>query len=110
MRFALDVQYRGNASIVRVLGDLDVYTAPDLDTCLQQLITAGGTHLAVDLEKCSYLDSEGIKVLIRARESAGERVRLSICGAKGTVLRIFRISGLDTVFNMLSSTDGLPGD
>ena len=108
MCFALDVDRRGNISIVRVLGDLDVYTAPRLDDCLQQIISAGSTNLAVDLENCSYLDSEGIKALIKARGSARERVRLSICGAKGTVLRIFRISGLDTIFDMLSSTDDLP--
>ena len=108
MCFALNVDRRGNITIVRVLGELDIYTAPCLGDCLQQVIAAGSTNLAVDMENCSYLDSEGIKALIKARESAGGRLRLSICGAKGTVLRIFRISGLDTIFDMLSSTDDLP--
>lgn len=108
MRFALDVHSRGSISVVKILGDLDVYTAPHLDACLQEIVATGGADLAIDLEECSYLDSEGIKALLKARESAGERIRLSVCGAKGVVLRIFQISGLDTVFRMLPSTDDLP--
>jgi anti-sigma B factor antagonist len=107
MDFKLDVASQGDIAIVRVYGDVDIYTAPELDACLKQIISDGITNLAVDLEGCSYFDSEGIKTLVRALKSAGEAARFSVCGAKGSVLRVFEVSGLSSLFRILPSVDHL---
>ena len=107
MDFNLDVEYRGDLSIVKVFGEVDISTAPLLDVCLQEIIAAGYRRLALDLENCRYFDSEGLKTLIRIRRSAGEPGRIAICGARGMVSRMFQISGLDAVFPILPTVDDL---
>lgn len=107
MDFDLDVGCQGGIYVVRVCGDVDILTAPLLDSCLERLIAAGNTEIAVDLESCSYFDSEGIKILIKALHAVEARGRVVICGARGMVLRIFEVSGLQTLFSILPSTDDL---
>ena len=107
MDFNLDVGYRGGISVVKVSGDVDMYTAPILDACLQRLVVAGKAELAVDLEDCSYFDSEGVKVLIRALRSAGEPAQLTVCGAQRAVSRVFEVSGLGRIFRILASVEDL---
>ena len=93
MDFELDGSNRGDLYIVSVRGDVDVYTAPLLDACLQDAIAAGNTELAVDLEKCAYIDSEGIKVLVKIQRALGKRGHLAVCAGSGCVQRVFEISG-----------------
>lgn len=108
MKFSLDVEHRGSLALVKVTGDVDIYTAPQLDACLQQLVHDGKRNLAVDLSRCGYFDSEGIKALIRAYRTSGESASISIVGAQGTVERVFQISGLEAIFGIYASLDNLP--
>lgn len=84
-------------------GEVDVYTAPRLKEELVSLISAGCTHLIVDLEKVAFIDSSGLGVLVsalrRAREKDGA-VRI-VC-TRESILKIFRITGLDKVFPIFS--------
>jgi anti-anti-sigma factor len=81
-----------------------------LDACLQRNVSAGNSDIALDLVGCSYFDSEGIKVLIRALHALGERGKISICGARGAVRRVFEISGLTTIFALSTSVEDLLRD
>ena len=108
MDFDLQVGNQGDTSVVRVFGEVDVYTAPRLDECLQSLISSGTNRIAVDLENCAYIDSEGIKVLIKAVRERDGQPSLAICGARGIVLRILEITGLQALFELLPSIRDLP--
>ena len=108
MTFDLQVMTQGSTSIVSVSGDVDVYTAPRFDECLQRLIADGKTNIAVDLENCTYFDSEGIKALIRAIRKRDGEPSLTVVGARGIVLRIFEITGLKTLLRILPSIKDLP--
>ena len=108
MIFDLQVANQGSTSVVRISGDVDVYTAPRFDECLQSLIADGKTSIAVDLENCTYFDSEGIKALIKAMRKVNGQVSLIITGARGIVLRIFEITGIKTLLTMLPSINDLP--
>ncbi len=101
MQFSLDLEYRGRVPLVSVHGDVDVYTAPALDKQLQDLAGEGYTQVRIDLSDVSYLDSEGLKVLIRLRNSLGCDGEVRILGARGTVKRVFEISGLDKIFKLV---------
>ena len=107
MEFNLDEDNQGSFCVVSVCGDVDIYTAPLLDACLQRNVSTGNADLAIDLSGCSYFDSEGIKVLIRALHALGKRGKINICGARGSVRRVFEISGLTTIFALCGSVDDL---
>lgn len=107
MEFDLRESSQGSIHVVSVTGDLDICTAPLLDSHLQRTISAGKRDIALDMENCSYLDSEGIKVLIKALRALSGRGRMLICGARGAVTRVLEISGLDAVFEILPSMEDL---
>jgi len=100
MDFGLDLEYRGGVPVVIVSGDVDVCTAPMLDERLQEVAGEGHKEVGIDLSGVSYLDSEGLKALIKLRNSLGHGGEVSIVGARGSVQRVFEMSGLSRIFNL----------
>lgn len=56
--------------VVTVEGELDTLSAPCLDACLSEQVSAAPAHLVLDLEPVSFLASTGLTSLLRARELA----------------------------------------
>lgn len=80
-------------------GEVDVYTAPRLKEALLELIESGCVRILVDLDGVGFIDSSGLGVLVGGLRRAKERdgaIRL-VC-TRESVLKIFRITGLDKVF------------
>jgi anti-sigma B factor antagonist len=89
----------GATCTISLEGEVDVYTAPKLKEELVALVQGGCTHLVIDLEHVGFIDSSGLGVLVsalrRVREKDGA-VRI-VC-TRDSILKIFRITGLDKVF------------
>ena len=47
-------------------GELDIATAPELEMCLENLLSAEGTTLVLDLADLEFTDSTGLTVLVEA--------------------------------------------
>lgn len=96
-------------SVLSVSGEIDVYTSPQLKTALIEAAGDGGT-VVVDMHKVGFIDSSGLGVLVgalrRVRENGGD-LRI-VCG-QDSVVKIFRITGLDRVFPMFASVDEARG-
>jgi len=94
----------GDLCELTLAGEIDVYTAPGLKKELVELIEGGCNNVIVDLEGVAFIDSSGLGVLVsalrRAREHDGS-VRI-VC-SRDSVLKIFRITGLDKVFPIFPS-------
>jgi anti-sigma B factor antagonist len=95
----LDTYTLGDRTVVRVGGEIDVYTAPKLREQLVDLVNAGKFHLVVDMESVEFLDSTGLGVLVgglkRVRAHDGS---LHLVCTQERILKIFRITGLTKVF------------
>lgn len=107
VEFGLHEDDQGGTRVVSVQGDVDIFTAPLLDACIQRNISAGSKEIALVLDDCSYFDSEGIKVLVKALRAMSGSGQLLICGARGAVRRVFEVSGLETIFKLLPSVNDL---
>jgi anti-sigma B factor antagonist len=96
LRFSLSREHRParGTYLVRVEGELDVYTAPELDAELQELIASGAEHVTVDLEQVPFVDSCGLAVLVHAARRLGQG-RLVLTGLGIEPRRALEISGLD---------------
>lgn len=55
--------------VVTVGGELDMLTAPALQACIQQQLSTNPSHLVLDLQGVSFLDSKGLNCLLQARET-----------------------------------------
>jgi len=53
---------------VRVQGEVDLYTAPQLWETLDAAIAGTPHELVIDLSDVSFLDSSGLSVLLRAHK------------------------------------------
>jgi anti-sigma B factor antagonist len=88
-------------TVIEVGGEIDVYTAPKLRERLIELIESGSFQLIVDMEAVEFLDSTGLGVLVgglkRVRAHDGW---IDLVCTQSRILRIFRITGLNKVFNI----------
>jgi anti-sigma B factor antagonist len=95
----LETRDENGRTIVKVGGEIDVYTAPKLREQLVELVGAGKYHLIVDMEDVDFLDSTGLGVLVgglkRVRAHEGS---LRLVCTQERILKIFRITGLTKVF------------
>ena len=88
-------------TVIEVGGEIDVYTAPKLRERLVGLVESGSYQLIVDMESVEFLDSTGLGVLVgglkRVRAHEGG---IDLVCTQSRILRIFRITGLNRVFNI----------
>jgi anti-sigma B factor antagonist len=88
------VQVNGHTK-VRVTGELDLATAPELRQRLDAVIAAGTRTLDLDLSDVTFLDSSGLVVLLAARQGLhGKDQQLRVLNPSEPVLRVFEVSGV----------------
>lgn len=75
-----------------VAGDLDLASAPLLESVLEPLLKGKG-HLTLDVAELGFIDSSGIRALIRASLRLGEH-RLIILRPSAQLRRLFDITGI----------------
>ncbi len=96
MDLKLETRREGEICLVSVRGEVDVFTAPDLDGELEAQISAGGSRLVVDLSEVAFLDSTGLGVLIKALKQARDAGGwLHLVVTSDRIRKIFEITGLD---------------
>jgi len=90
---------------VRVSGDVDLATAPQLAEVLGQF--ANGT-LRVDLSEVTFLDSSGLRTLLHAhRDATRAGRRMVVCGPlHPLVQQAIAITGLDAVLDFEENGEG----
>jgi anti-sigma B factor antagonist len=96
----MNTEMKGEATVVHVGGDLDVYTAPRLQETLEQAM-AGGGRLVLDLTGVPFIDSTALGVLVGAlqrSQSNGGDFRLVV--GDPFLLKIFHITGFDGMFSI----------
>jgi anti-sigma B factor antagonist len=82
--------------VVAVTGEIDIYTAPQLEQELLTLIRAGAAHVVVDLSDAPFMDSNGLSVLLAAARYLG-RERFAVAGVGIESRRVIEITGADRV-------------
>lgn len=106
MELSLPTRYEGDVAIMEVVGEIDVYTAPELRRRIGELVDSGYRHLVIDLDQIRFFDSTGLGVLagglkrVRARRGS-----LRLVCTREQVLRPFRITGLHKVFAIHASAE-----
>ena len=114
MDLALSSTAEAARTVVRVAGEVDVYTAPALRRFLEEQILRGCRDLVVDLSEVTFLDSTGLGVLVgRLRQMRMKGGQLRLAGPADRVVKVLAITGLDRVFDIaptleaIDRTDGL---
>ena len=93
-------------AVISPVGELDLYTAPELKQELLEAIEGGVTKIVVDLTRTTFIDSATLGVLVGAVRRLRERNgTLSIVCSDRSIRKIFEIPGLDRVLPIYAGRD-----
>ena len=92
--------------VIRLGGEVDLYTAPEFKERMVELIEGGKKKIVVDLSEATFIDSTTLGVLVggvkRLRPTGGS---LALVCTDQNITKIFEITGLDRVFPIHGSRD-----
>jgi anti-anti-sigma factor len=91
------------ARIVDICGEIDIASADALGERLDQAAD-GADFIIVSLAECPYIDSSGLRVLVRLSNELGEAFAVVVPPATQT-RRIFDITGLAHQMGVFDSVD-----
>ena len=95
--FAVEVTSGASGSVVRLAGELDLATIPDLNACL----AAVDADIVVDMAAVTFIDSTGLDGLIAAHEQAATRCcSFVLRSPTGQVAKVLRVTGVDQVLTV----------
>ncbi len=97
--------HENNVMVLEIKGEVDAYTAQDLEKTLMDLLGQEQLRIVMDVSEMRFISSAGIRAILYAHREAvqmGGEVRLA--GPTGQIRRIFEIAGF---FDLFQITDGL---
>jgi anti-sigma B factor antagonist len=107
MLLEIEASAQGGYTVVSPHGEIDLSTNHILKEAVGERLAAGEAHLVVDLSAPSFIDSTGLGALIGARRKAHDRHgSFAVVCAQATLLKLFRITGLDSVFEIHDTLEG----
>jgi anti-sigma B factor antagonist len=106
MDLEVETSQAGDATVLSLRGEIDVYTAPRLRQAIVDLVDGGVRGIVVDMGGVDFLDSTGLGVLVEGlKRTRGKDGNLSIVATQDKILKIFDITGLTKAFDMYASLD-----
>lgn len=101
----IDVSTDGDATVVRLAGELDLYTARSIRGPLLDAAKEATGTLVVDLAEVEFMDSTALALLLeaRARLRSSDSFRLAAPGLEAR--RALEVSGLDRHFRVFETVE-----
>ncbi len=96
---------REDTAVVAVFGDVDLHSAEALDETLETAVARGATSVVVDLSRATFVDSQGLGVLLRHRRRLDPRGGFRLVVARPEIRRVFEVSALDQIFPIDASRE-----
>ena len=94
----------GDAPGVTVRGELDIAAVPRLELALDTAIRESAGAFVLDFSDLEFLDSSGLRVVLRARASlARDERHLAIVCPPGPVRRLLEVTGVADLFFLYDS-------
>jgi len=106
----MDVQRfeEGGRLRLALAGELDLYTSTALDDALVEAEGEGWPLLVIDLTGLQFMDSSGLRLIVRTHARAGEwGRRVVVVNGPDTVARVFSATSLDRELEIVASLDAL---
>ena len=89
------VSESGQALVLRLAGELDLYNAPALREALRACVERGPKRLVVDLAEVTFVDSTALGALVEARSRLRGAEGLALAAPGLETRRALEVSGLD---------------
>ena len=96
----LGVDAVGDACVVRLGGELDLYNAAEVRSALADACAEAPERIVVDLGEVEFIDSTALGILIETRTKLVNRDGFLLAAPGLETRRALQISGLDKLFTV----------
>ncbi|MFB9963775.1 STAS domain-containing protein [Sinosporangium siamense] len=101
MELKVSTRTHADHAVMAIAGEIDLYTAPRLQSEFTRLLQEGPTRVVIDMSAVDFCDSTGMNVLLSALKRLKERGgALEVAAPRPAVRKILQVTGLDSVFTV----------
>jgi anti-sigma B factor antagonist len=102
----IEVRHDGGRAVLALEGELDMASADRLQQAIDDEALHAETSIVLDLEELQFIDSTGLRVILRALEHCrGRGQEFAITRGSPQVQRLLSITGVATHLPTISSPD-----
>ncbi len=83
----------GTCTLIELIGRLDTNTSPQLEQAASDLYDAGKNELIVDLAKCDFVSSAGLRVIVAMQKRVMTGGSLVFRNVQPEVMDVFEMTG-----------------
>jgi anti-sigma B factor antagonist len=104
-------ELEGGIRLLEVNGELDLSTATQLEGPLEDATSASDAAVLIDLTDCTFIDSTGIALVVRAWQRVdagagnGGEGGLVLCCQNEQVKRVLEVTGLEHSLRVFGTRD-----
>lgn len=96
----------GNVLVAKVLESrIGADVASRFKQDIISYVSNGNRAIVLDLSEVTFIDSSGLGALIASLKVMGNDGELVLCGSRGTVTSMFKLTRMDKVFRMFNSQE-----
>jgi anti-sigma B factor antagonist len=96
----------GNVLLLKSLEKrMDASVSEGFKAKLTELINNGNKLIVLDLSSVMFIDSSGLGAIVSTLKKVGPEGDLTICGLQENVLSLFKLTRMDRVFRVFSSSN-----
>ncbi len=101
MTGSIEITNSSGISIVCLLGRLDIMMSVELEKEMHGLLDSGADRIVVDLGRLDFLSSSGLRIFIEcSKRIKNVKGKMVLCNPSPSVLKVFKITQLDSVFEI----------
>jgi len=101
MGLTIDKSQSSDGSLIRVVGEVDLYSSPELRMAILKAVPSAEGGLAIDLEGVTYIDSSGVATLVEGLRSAREHgTGFALVAPSPAVMQVLELARLDSIFEV----------
>lgn len=92
--------------IITVSADrIDAAIAIQFKEDMRQMTSDAPDRVILDLTQVDFIDSSGLGAIVSAMKTLRSDMRLDLAGLSPTVRKVFRLTRMDTVFQLFDTVD-----
>jgi anti-sigma B factor antagonist len=104
----IEVRHGTERVIVRMVGELDMATAPLLQSAIDAAELGPKAMVVLDLQQLRFIDSTGLRAVLQVRERCRERGQeFAVTRGSAQVQRLLSVTGVDQHLSTVAPSDEL---
>ncbi|HET8758501.1 MAG TPA: STAS domain-containing protein [Solirubrobacteraceae bacterium] len=90
----VEIEAGDRSATIRLVGELDMATADMFSETSHGLLAEGYEQIVLDLRELTFMDSSGLRAILKLHRAAGTSAQLEIIDGPDHVKRLFTLTGL----------------